>query len=367
VREIHQVRFAAGSRPDVSWWRAALLVLAIGGALAPIPEATVERLYSEMLYPVMQRRLTGLSNLVPFALVDGLLVAGLAWLAWQVTRCFVTWRRDGWKRVSVSLVARFLTAVAASYLVFLATWGFNYRRVPLIARVRFDPGAVSADTARALALSTVGRVNDLYPVPARESGEGAVDASLPDAFAQAQQMLGVSRLARPARPKRTLLDVYFKAAGVEGMTDPYFLETLVVSNLLPFERPFVIAHEWSHLAGFADEGEANFVGWLTCLRGSAAAQYSGWLFLYAEIASALEQSERADMARRLAPGPRADLRAEAERVRQHVSPVISNAGWRVYDRYLKANRVEAGTESYAGVLKLILGVRFGSDWVPEVK
>jgi hypothetical protein len=350
------------------YWRAALVVLAIGGSLAPMPAAIVERQYSEMLYPPMQRGLTGLSNLVPFALVDGLLVSGLAWLAWQIARAPVRWRLDGWRRASFRLLARIATAMAVLYLVFLATWGLNYRRVPLIGRVRFDPQAVSADAARALALTTVDRINDLYdPAPSRESALGAVDASLADAFAQVQQTLRASRLARPARPKRTLLDVYFKAAGVEGMTDPYFLETLVVSNLLPFERPFVIAHEWSHLAGFADEGEANFVGWLTCVRGSRAERYSGWLFLYGQVAAALKDTERTDIAVRLGPGPRADLRAAADRVQRHLSPVIADAGWQVYDRYLKANRVEAGTRSYAEVVKLILGVRFGSDWVPELK
>jgi hypothetical protein len=348
--------------------RAALVVLAIGGAFAPVPAAIVERQYSEVLYPPMQRGLTGISNLVPFALVDGLLIAGLGWLAWQIARALVRWRPDGWRRVSVRLLVRIATAVAVLYLVFLATWGLNYRRVPLVGRVRFNPQGVSADAARLLALTSVGLVNDLYdPAHSRGSDPGTVDASLADAFAKAQQTLGVSRLARPARPKRTLLDVYFKAAGVEGMTDPYFLETLVVSNLLPFERPFVVAHEWSHLAGFADEGEANFVGWLTCVRGSVAARYSGWLFLYGQVAAALNERERADIAGRLGPGPRADLRAAAERVRRHLSPVISDAGWQVYDRYLKANRVAAGTGSYAEVVKLILGVRFGSDWVPEMK
>jgi hypothetical protein len=33
------------------------------------------------------------------------------------------------------------------------------------------------------------------------------------------------------------------------MTDPFLLETLLASNLLPFEVPAVIAHEWGHLAG----------------------------------------------------------------------------------------------------------------------
>ena len=43
------------------------------------------------------------------------------------------------------------------------------------------------------------------------------------------------------------------------MTDPFLLETLIAPDLLEVERPFVIAHEWAHLAGYADESEANFV------------------------------------------------------------------------------------------------------------
>jgi len=130
-----------------------------------------------------------------------------------------------------------------------------------------------------------------------------------------------------------------------------------VRGLLPVEEPFVIAHEWSHLAGFTDEGEANFVGWLTCLRASDAAKYSGWLFLYSQAVSALPAAERAAVDERLRPGPRRDLEQIAERVRRELQPRISAAGWRVYDRYLKVNRVEAGTASYAYVVRLVLGSR----------
>ena len=151
------------------------------------------------------------------------------------------------------------------------------------------------------------------------------------------------------------------------MTDPYFLETLVVSDLLPFERSFVVAHEWSHLAGFADEGEANFVGWLTCIRGSPAAQYSAWLFLYREAIGAVRIEDRPAVADELTPGPREDLRAIAQRIQQHVSPALAAAGWQVYDRYLKANRVEAGTASYAEVVRLVLGTRFSPSWVPAMR
>src|SRR5207245_5055093 len=143
---------------------------------------------------------------------------------------------------------------------------------------------------------------------------------LAGAFAGVQRDLGSSRPARPGRPKPTLLDVYLRRAAVSGMTDPYFLETLVTGELLPVERPFVIAHEWSHLAGYADEGEANFVGWLTCVRAGEDAQYSAWLFLYEEILFTVSAEDRVELTNRLDPGPRADRRAVADRFRRNINP-----------------------------------------------
>jgi hypothetical protein len=61
------------------------------------------------------------------------------------------------------------------------------------------------------------------------------------------------------------------------------------------------------------------------------------------------------------------LNAIADRYRRQVSPNLSAAGWRVYDRYLKANRIAAGAASYGEVVRLVLGVRFGTDWTPQLR
>ncbi len=241
--------------------------------------------------------------------------------------------------------------------------------MPLVEKLAYDPAAVSPASARALAATAAGQLNAFYD-QAHAQGwrtRGAIDERLADAFAATERALGAARVALPARPKTSLLDPYFRRVGVDGMTDPYFLETLVAAGLLPFERPFVEAHEWSHLAGYADESEANFVGWLTCLRGPASDQYSGWLFMYSELLRAVPREDRCAIAARLDPGPRADLRAIADRLAREVSPRLSAAGWSMYDRYLKANRVEAGTASYDLVVRLALGAKFGPGWVPLLK
>jgi hypothetical protein len=342
--------------------RIVLVGAGVAAALAPLPRHRVAAVYTAGFYAAWQPLVTRVSNTTPVAWLDVLIVAvALLWTAALV--------RDLLRhRVMPALgYAALRTAAWAGgcYLLFLATWGLNYRGVALVDTLQFDATAVSAAHALEVAGATVSRLNALYP----ESRDGPVspapvDPLLADAYVRALADLGRPTTFTPGRPKRTLLDAYFRRAGVDGMTDPYFLETLVVSDLLPIERPFVIAHEWGHLAGITDEGEANFVGWLTCLRGAPPHQYSAALFLYAAIARALRPRDRATVAARLASGPRADLTAIAQRARENINPVVASAGWRVYDQYLKANRVEHGTTSYDEIVRLVLGVKMSPAGVP---
>jgi hypothetical protein len=168
------------------------------------------------------------------------------------------------------------------------------------------------------------------------------------AFQDAVRALGATRPVVAGRPKPTLLGGYFHQTAVAGMTDPFLLETLIAPDLLDVERPFVIAHEWAHLAGYADESEANFVAWLTCRRGDAAAQYSAALALlgYANPRKPLNVA--------LDLGPQVDVFTIAYRY-SRTNETLRFAARQGYDKFLKANRVERGVESYDAVVQLILG------------
>ena len=83
----------------------------------------------------------------------------------------------------------------------------------------------------------------------------------------------------PSTPKRPWTAPYMRAVGVSGMLAPWFLETYLNPDLTGPERPYVLAHEWAHLSGFAPEEDASFVGLLAALGADVPSQYSAWLFL----------------------------------------------------------------------------------------
>ena len=354
---------AAATRRAVG---AGVVALAGLAAWVPLPARWVERWYSNGIYPYLQRALTSASNLVPVAMFDVCLVGALAWLVWAWRRPCGHGGRRG--RAVVRSLWHTLVGAASVYLVFLLCWGLNYQREPLSARLELAAAAPNADAVLTLGRDTVRHANALHD-QAHQAGwpDAAVnDARLRAAAAHVQALLGGQR-AQAARLKPTILRWLFRWEGVDAMTNPFGLDVLRNPDLLPLERPFVAAHEWAHLAGFANEAEANFIGWLTCLHGDARSQYSGWLFLYWQVRGELPAGEREALAAALAPGTKADLEAMAARLRDGLVPALQQAGWAAYDQYLKANRVESGVRSYGEVVTLVLRTRFDDRWRPTLR
>jgi hypothetical protein len=327
-------------------------VIAVLAAVLPLPAEAVEQWYSRGVFPPLQRMLTSISNLVPFAIFDVLWIGAVAASAILVYRSSRHGLRKGALHVAVVLAC----GAVAVYLAFLAAWGLNYRRVPLEEKVAFDEARITRDAHLALGDRAVGTLNAEYA----RAHERPLDLNgLRDAFQHAHRALGGATIVT-GRPKRTLLGWYFHKASIAGMTDPFFLETLLAPDLLDVELPFVIAHEWAHLAGYADESEANFVAYLTCQRGDAGARYSAALMVlgYAPGSRPLSKA--------LEPGPQIDLYAIRYRYRQ-TSGALRFAARESYDRYLKANRVERGIESYDAVVQLILGVPLNESGDPRLR
>jgi hypothetical protein len=338
-----------------------LAAAALAAAFAPLPPAAVERWYSRGVYPLLQLVLTPLSSAVPIALLDvAVVMLAITGLTFFIRR----WRKSSigaaFRTAAISIVA----TGSIVYLVFLALWGLNYRRLPLETKLAYEPSRVTRDATFRFGEAAVERINALATT--RGQDPGASRESLELAFRKAQEQLGAGRTAGGAPAKRSMFSWYLRMAGIDGMMNPFFLEIILNPEVLPVERPFALAHEWAHLAGYANESEANFVAWLTCSAADASAQYSGWLEAYRYAIVSLPRDDRRALQQRLTPEVVQDLRAINERLGR-ADPKVSGLARNVYDSYLRAQGVEEGIASYGAMLRLMVGTTFENGWVPRLR
>ena len=147
-----------------------------------------------------------------------------------------------------------------------------------------------------------------------------------------------------------------------GFMDPWTHEVNLYSGQLFFERPSTFAHEWAHAAGFADESEANYVSVLACINSPLAlARYSGWLLVWFNLPSDVHVTARARRQVVL------DVEAIKARYQRQVQPAVARAQQAAYDRYLRANRVKQGIDSYRLFVRWMTGATYDAQGLPVVR
>ena len=340
---------------------ALLVVAAVVVAYAPLSRATIENAYANGAFAWINSHAVPVSNALPFALGDALLAAVVV----GVTAGWIRGLRGARGRrlaAIAGLLAHTIALAAVVAIAFELAWGWNYRRAPVIARVAYDPARVTPAGVRALGERIVRILNTdvrAAHARARAATPEEVRVELARDFAPVVARLGDRWTVALTVPKRSLGNRLYEMAGVGGQYDPFAFETILNASFLPYEIPRALAHEWAHVAGFGDEGDANFIGTVTCLRSSdPLVRYSGAFWTYAELPA----GERARL--RLDPAVIADLETSRARFLRYYQPRIFDLSWLVYDRYLRANGVAGGVTSYSRFVALLVGTPFDRDGLP---
>jgi len=337
----------------------AAAALAIVLFTVPIDPAWIEHGYADGIYAGLATTFVPLVNRLPFALGDLLIALVALGFAAFAIRC----ARRGGALAIVTIGLGLVTLGGALGIWFQCAWGLNYRRAPIALRVDYDGARVNEAAVTAFARTIVAGLNDTAPAAHAEMAR-AGDADL--AVLQADFLPVVARLGdtyavRVSTPKTSfLLDRWFQIAGIGGMFDPFAYETILNSAFLPFERPFALAHEWGHVAGFTAEGDANLIAALTCLRSrDPLIRYSGFFWTYGYLPG--------DITARYPVSAlvRADEAAAQARFLRYYQPRLYDLQWRAYDTYLHANRVTSGVRSYGEFTSLLVGTPLDSQGLPR--
>lgn len=362
-----------------------LLLALVAWVLRQVIQAHPDKVefgYSRIVYPYIADGIGWVPRLIPASVTEAALVIALAgaisWLGVGLYKAFFGNRRL-WT-VMLKALVNGIAILAGLYFIYLMAWGLNYLRPPFADALlsEREASAISLDDQVAMVQDMAALANalkqDFTDRPARQWVRD-LDPLVDDAIRKTLRLTSPDMLPQPPPTKIPLLNEILSMFGVSGFFSPFFMEPHVNGNLLPWELPYVMAHEKAHFMGLASETDANLAAWVSCLGSpSNHLRYAGAVRALLALNRVVGDSMWQELVRDgLSERVKDDIRARNQRIldyQRKYYELFKFQQW-LNDRYLKLNSQKLGVASYhAGMDSLVrwwqLWRASGGDMLPGV-
>nr|WP_287802425.1 DUF3810 domain-containing protein [Prevotella sp.] len=348
-------------------------------------------IYTTRIYPIIGSLLSPISGLFPFAVGDIFIALSIVWvifypiyeIKWRkqlAKRFFFLAAKRGCypkKKVVFGRVAEYLLWV---YAWFYIAWGLNYSQPNIYCRTGMKPVEVSEAKFREFAYRYADSINYLSEERRVKSEEtafddqresqfnGMVDDGLKnrvrDAVLKGYNEIGAKEginapFNQHPHAKTMLFTPLSSMSGVTGSMGPFFCEFTLNGDIRPHDYPAIYAHEYAHLLGIANEGEANFYSYIVCTASSdKAVKFSGYYHIFFHVLrnvfDILGEKEGEKFLKYIRPEIIQLARSDRNYWLSKRCKVLDAAQDFIFDLYLRGNHVAEGRKSYSGVVGLIL-------------
>lgn len=331
-------------------------------------------IYTTRIYPIIGSLLSPISGLFPFAVGDIFIALSIVWvffypiyeIKWRkqlAKRFFFLAAKRGCypkKKVVFGRVAEYLLWV---YAWFYIAWGLNYSQPNIYCRTGMKSVEVSEAKFREFAYRYADSINYLS-----EEFNGMVDDGLKnrvrDAVLKGYNEIGAKEginapFNQHPHAKTMLFTPLSSMSGVTGSMGPFFCEFTLNGDIRPHDYPAIYAHEFAHLLGIANEGEANFYSYIVCTASSdKAVKFSGYYHIFFHVLrnvfDILGEKEGEKFLKYIRPEIIQLARSDRNYWLSKRCKVLDAAQDFFFDLYLRGNHVAEGRKSYSGVVGLIL-------------
>ena len=331
-------------------------------------------IYTTRIYPIIGSLLSPISGLFPFAVGDIFIALSIVWvffypiyeIKWRkqlAKRFFFLAAKRGCypkKKVVFGRVAEYLLWV---YAWFYIAWGLNYSQPNIYCRTGMKPVEVSEAKFREFAYRYADSINSLS-----EEFNGMVDDGLKnrvrDAVLKGYNEIGAKEginapFNQHPHAKTMLFTPLSSMSGVTGSMGPFFCEFTLNGDIRPHDYPAIYAHEFAHLLGIANEGEANFYSYIVCTTSSdKAVKFSGYYHIFFHVLrnvfDILGEKEGEKFLKYIRPEIIQLARSDRQYWISKRCKALDAAQDFIFDLYLRGNHVAEGRKSYSGVVGLIL-------------
>lgn len=353
-------------KSSLLWLFLFLIFMGIGLALSILSREVPEfaPFYSTKIYPLWQGTLGRFSGLFPFSLSEAILYSLPVILILDIIFIIVRKRR----RFS-GVIKRILVFLSLLFCIYTANCGVNYFNKPFLISERVPIVEPNLPRIVQFCQYLVDELNhsseenmkgtspqDYYP-QGRELAEEAVVAM--------NRLGGIypSLSGYYSKPKAITNSRPFSNMGVTGIYSPFTIEANYNREMTPYNLPFTACHELSHLKGYMDEGEANFIGFLACINSdNKAFNRSGLMMAWVYAGNELYRLDR-DTFSKLRKSLPEDVIQELDDNNEFWDTYETKASEiqdQINDAYLQYNGLEEGIVSYDTVTVMMVSWFFTS-------
>ena len=325
--------------------------------------------YSTTVYPVIQGTLGRLSGLAPFSVAEILCIL----LPILIIIDLIAVIRRSYRIRNYHPFRRFgshlLLLVSVLLFMYEANCGVSYYREPFVDRKAFESASFTEEDLIEFCEFSISKLQESSSAVSSGSTFDYPDRSYLAAEA-VRSMTKLSAESSPAfnnytalsgfypHPKYlTFMSGLFSGMGVSGIYSPFTVEANINSEMTGLEKPFTSCHELSHLKGFMNEGEANYIGWLACIGSDDPAfNRSGWLMAWIYAGNSLygiDPEKYTELRKKLPDDVIRELDENHEFWQSHETRA-SEVQDRVNDAYLKSNGQKDGIQTYGQLTTLML-------------
>lgn len=331
----------------------------------------VERYYVSLIYPNIAEFFSNIFDRLSFSLTEIVLILAIVWIVLRtlvfILRFFrflfslFTQQKRNFKTDLDRYLFGFFIFGTILFIFFYLSWGINYFRSPIEEKLSFLSNKSSQEHFSEVLNSLIDSANqrvDAYPISIEEI-ESHLSETMPTLIKEIEGNTIPIRIGK--QTKTFFWNELLDQTLIQGFVNPIFQELHYNSSLTPEEISFTMAHERAHLYGYTQEGEANFLGYLACIRSkNRFVQFSGLVmairyFLF-DLYYRLEQEEKEEyqgFIRKLDPEIVSIYQKITERQKKYRGR-ISKWQSQVNNFYLKANQVPGGIKNYSKIVEFIL-------------
>lgn len=318
--------------------------------------------YSEHIYPWIVSLIGRFFGIFPFSVAEFLLYAGILLLVGSLVRIIYRLiKKKADKKEGLRYLRRLGIIALILAALYMTNCGINYHRNSFAESIGLKADTYTVDELKGVCMELTERVNTYAGQVERDAdGVMVLSGNEREEAVAAMERLGEKWDALAGyypKPKPLAFSAFLSVQNLTGIYSPFTVEANYNQDMTPYNIPFTACHELSHLRGFMQEEEANFIAWLACKDApETELQYSGSMLAWIHCMNVLYEEDRAawsEIREILSEEADVDLRANSE-FWDKWDGAVAEVSEQINDNYLKANGQKDGVQSYGRMADLVV-------------